>query len=87
MTAQQWEFMKQELGEKNDVIDELMRYEGLEEIKRQFLDIKTKVSICEKQGQDPKRERFNIVFQGNPGTGEQVFSSSSLPFSFSEHID
>ncbi|KAH8801454.1 ATPase, AAA family protein [Xylogone sp. PMI_703] len=47
-----------------------MQYQGLEEVKQQFLDIKTKVDICNKQGRDLSEHRFNIVFQGNPGTGK-----------------
>ncbi|KAI1472028.1 P-loop containing nucleoside triphosphate hydrolase protein [Daldinia caldariorum] len=52
------------------ILDELMKLEGLEEVKQMFLDILTKVEICKKQGRDLKKERFNIVFQGNPGTGK-----------------
>lgn len=55
--------------ESNDVLDELMQYEGLEEIKQQFLDIKSKVDVCKEQGRALDSERFNVVFQGNPGTG------------------
>ncbi|KAL4987922.1 P-loop containing nucleoside triphosphate hydrolase protein [Aspergillus falconensis] len=57
-------------GESNDILDELMQHEGLEEVKQHFLDIKSKVDICKKQGRDLKSERFNIVLQGNPGTGK-----------------
>jgi hypothetical protein len=56
--------------ESNVVLDELMQYEGLEDVKQQFLDIKSKVDVCKRQGRNLKSERFNIVFQGNPGTGE-----------------
>ena len=54
------------------MIDELMCYEGLEEVKHQFLDIKSKVDVCKNQERDLKKERFNIVFQGNPGTGKHA---------------
>ncbi len=57
-------------GETSKILDELMLYQGLEEVKRQFLDIKSKVDICEEQGRDLNQERFNVVFQGNPGTGQ-----------------
>ncbi|KAF9641711.1 putative aaa family protein [Lasiodiplodia theobromae] len=43
---------------------------GLEKVKRQVLAIKDKVEICKKQETDLKKERFNIIFQGNPGTGK-----------------
>lgn len=68
--AREWERRKQEHGETSDVIDELMRLEGLEDVKNQFLDIKSKVDLCNEQGRDLKHERFHIVFQGNPGTGK-----------------
>lgn len=71
--AQLWDERKKR-GETSKILDELMLYQGLEEVKRQFLDIKSKVDICEKQGRDLKQERFNVVFQGNPGTG-QIYSS------------
>lgn len=75
--AQEWEDRRQRCGETNDAIDELMRLEGLEEVKRKFLEIKTKADICVEQGGDLKHERFNIVFQGNPGTGEYSESIAS----------
>jgi len=67
--AQIWDERKK-MGETSKILDELMLYQGLEEVKRQFLDIKSKVDICEKQDRDLKQERFNVVFQGNPGTGQ-----------------
>jgi len=42
---------------------------GLEEVKQQVLAINAKVETCKRQGIDLREERFNIVFQGNPGTG------------------
>ncbi|XHG06593.1 hypothetical protein AWENTII_009781 [Aspergillus wentii] len=67
--AQEWEFRKRN-GEENDVIDRLMEFQGLEEIKQQFLNIKSKIDICQGQGRDLAKERFSIVFRGNPGTGK-----------------
>ncbi|KAI2779115.1 P-loop containing nucleoside triphosphate hydrolase protein [Daldinia loculata] len=72
--SQEWTRRKVLDDETNDVLDELMRYEGLEEVKQQFLDIKSKVDVCKEQGRDLKSERFNIVFQGNPGTGKTTFA-------------
>ena len=70
---QEWERRKCKEGASNDAIDELMELVGLEDVKEQVLAIQAKVETCKFQGTDLKKERFNIVFQGNPGTGE-IFS-------------
>jgi hypothetical protein len=75
--AQEWKQRKAEHNEENSVIDELMGYVGLESVKRQFLDIKSNVDICKQQGRALNKERFNIVFQGNPGTGKSRSHSCS----------
>ncbi|KAI1462797.1 P-loop containing nucleoside triphosphate hydrolase protein [Annulohypoxylon moriforme] len=71
---QEWNKRKSQHGEANTVLDVLMEYQGLEEVKQQFLDIKSKVDCCKEQGRDIKSERFNIVFQGNPGTGKTTLA-------------
>jgi DNA replication protein DnaC len=53
----------------NAAIDQLMALVGLEEVKQQVLAIKAKVETCKRQNTNLQNERFNIVFQGNPGTG------------------
>ncbi|KAI1091899.1 P-loop containing nucleoside triphosphate hydrolase protein [Rostrohypoxylon terebratum] len=68
--SQDWDSRKSEEEEANDTLDELMQYQGLEAVKQQFLEIKAKVDCCLEQGRDLKSERFNIIFQGNPGTGK-----------------
>lgn len=69
---QEWQRRKgaNEAGSTNEAIDKLMRLVGLEEVKEQALAISAKVEICKLQETDLKDERFHIVFQGNPGTGE-----------------
>ncbi|KAK4220917.1 hypothetical protein QBC38DRAFT_449623 [Podospora fimiseda] len=66
---EEWNRRKREFGVKSDVLDKLMTYVGLNEVKMQFLDIQSKVALCKEQGRLSK-ERFNVVFQGNPGTGK-----------------
>lgn len=58
-----------------------MELAGLEEVKEQVLAIKAKVDICEYQGTSLERERFNVVFQGNPGTGNIRPNDQYQPFS------
>lgn len=74
--ADEWAYRKTQ-GETNRQIDELMTYQGLENVKQQFLAIKSHVDVCLKQRRDPKKDRYSIFFQGNLGTGE-IFSLQSL---------
>lgn len=69
--AEEWQRQKS-LGAVNPAIDELMDMIGLEEVKRQVLNIKAKVEVCKRQKVDLRSERFNIIFQGNPGTGSSI---------------
>src|SRR5277367_2670162 len=74
--AKEWQRRKNQDDESNEALDELMKLVGLEEVKEKLCAIQAKVTVCRKQRIDPKNERFNIVFQGNPGTGE----NHVLPF-------
>lgn len=78
--AHDWDLRKQH-GETSESLDELMQYQGLEEVKQLFLDIKSKVDVCRKQDPNKKMkilklERFSIIFQGNPGTGKHYLTST-----------
>ncbi|KAA8895568.1 P-loop containing nucleoside triphosphate hydrolase protein [Sphaerosporella brunnea] len=68
--GKEWERQKRIDHADDAAIDRLTSMIGLEEVKWQFLDIKDKVQTCKLQKTDLKDERFNIVFQGNPGTGK-----------------
>ncbi|KAJ2898781.1 hypothetical protein MKZ38_003651 [Zalerion maritima] len=69
-----WSLGKGVYKETSEVMDELMRFEGLEDVKQKFLHIKYRVNICRLQGVDLKTEGFNIVFQANPGTGKTTIA-------------
>lgn len=75
---EEWARRKRVDNESNAILDQLMEFEGLDDVKQQFLDIKSKVDVCKRQGRNLKLERFNIVFQGNPGTGECTSYSHQL---------
>lgn len=80
--AWEWDQRKQR-GEVSSVLDKLMQYQGLEEVKQHFLDVKSKVEICKEQDPDGtmnvlNSERFNVVFQGNPGTGAHQMAPSQF---------
>ena len=67
--AQEWALQKEGDTYTVDVIERLMKLVALEEVKEQFLAIKSKVEIFNQQNISLRGERFNIIFQGNPGTG------------------
>lgn len=75
-----WDLMKQH-GETSKSLDELMQYQGLEEVKKLFLDIKSTVNVYKKQDEKKKMntlklDRFSIIFQGNSGTGKRDLTST-----------
>jgi DNA repair exonuclease SbcCD ATPase subunit len=67
---ERWQRQKAIEGVTNEHIDEIMGMAGLEDVKRQVLDIKAKVDTASRQGTSVQDERFNVAMLGNPGTGE-----------------
>jgi len=65
---EEWEHQK-EFEVSSEALDNLMGMIGLEEVKEQFLTIKSKVDTVVRQGTTLKDERFGAAFLGNPGTG------------------
>ena len=65
----EWSRQKRVEGAQNDAIDSIMSMIGLESIKDQALAIKAKIDTSIRQSSSLKKERFNAVFLGNPGTG------------------
>ena len=74
---EEWEIQKNyenDEGEgvcESESIDALMELVGLEAVKAQFLAIKAKIDMFNDQQVDLKAERFNVIFQGSPGTGKR----------------
>lgn len=65
----EWQYQKNFENASNDAIDSVMEMIGLEEVKAQILKIKAKVDVSLRQNSNLNDDRFNTVFQGNPGTG------------------
>ncbi|KAG5728812.1 NFX1-type zinc finger-containing protein 1 [Termitomyces sp. T112] len=53
-----------------------MAMTGLERVKEQVLTIKAVIETRKRQGASFKRERFNSVLLGNPGTGKTTVARS-----------
>lgn len=70
----EWEQLKKLEGAKCKILDELMAMIGLEDVKKQFLAVKSKVDTIVRQNANLKSERFSCSLLGNPGTGESWFS-------------
>lgn len=56
-------------GTSNAALDAVMDMIGLEDIKRQMLRLNDRIEANQRQSSQTT-ESFNIVFLGNPGTGE-----------------
>ncbi|KAK4694124.1 stage V sporulation protein K, partial [Lecanoromycetidae sp. Uapishka_2] len=67
---QEWERQKRMENAFNDDIDSVMEMVGLEEVKLQILKIKAKIEVSLRQNADMSKDRLNVVFLGNPGTGK-----------------
>ncbi|KAJ6576430.1 hypothetical protein DFH09DRAFT_1149320 [Mycena vulgaris] len=68
-SQEEWERQKRVDGANNDAIDSIMGMIGLEDVKSQVLKIKHKIDV-----------RFNIVLQGNPGTGKTTVARHYAKF-------
>lgn len=66
---QEWEYLKQFEGAKSKPLDELMGMIGLEDVKSEFLSIKSKIDTALRQSIPLDKERFSCSMLGNPGTG------------------
>ncbi|KAJ6515608.1 P-loop containing nucleoside triphosphate hydrolase protein [Mycena sanguinolenta] len=62
----EWQRQKEFEGADNEAIDAIMEMIGLEEVKRQVLDLKAKIDTATRQNVSLKDERFNITFLGIP---------------------
>ncbi|KAK8022775.1 P-loop containing nucleoside triphosphate hydrolase [Apiospora rasikravindrae] len=67
---EEWEHLKRTEGVQNAPLDELMDMIGLEDVKTQFLEIKSEVDTKVRQGVDFSKQRFGSQLLGNPGTGK-----------------
>jgi len=84
-SAQEWKRQKEVQGKGNSAVDSIMDMTGLEEVKRQVLQVIAKIEASTRQHASIKQERFNVVLLGNPGTG-CYFSSSDCILSLTQPI-
>lgn len=68
--AEEWQWLKQLEGAKSVPLDELMGMIGLEEVKSEFLSVKSRVDTAVRQDVSLGKERFGCSMLGNPGTGK-----------------
>lgn len=67
--AQEWKYLKHFEGARSEPLDELMGMIGLEEVKSEFLSVKSRVDTAIRQDVSLDKERFGCSMLGNPGTG------------------
>ncbi|GJF00004.1 P-loop containing nucleoside triphosphate hydrolase protein [Phanerochaete sordida] len=79
-SEQEWQRQKDIEGADNASIDAIMAMTGLEKVKEQVLKIKAKIDTTKRQGTSVKEERFNVVLQGNPGTGKTTIARHYAKF-------
>ena len=74
----EWQYQKSVNGVQSPAIDSIMSMIGLEDVKKQVLNIRNKVDTSMRQGTDLKGERFNVSMLGNPGTGAPIKGTLAL---------
>eukprot|EP01119_Soliformovum_irregulare_P010112 TRINITY_DN246_c2_g1_i4.p1 TRINITY_DN246_c2_g1~~TRINITY_DN246_c2_g1_i4.p1 ORF type:complete len:1439 (-),score=659.73 TRINITY_DN246_c2_g1_i4:48-3890(-) len=66
----EWDMEKGIHGAKSEALDELMKMIGIDNIKREMLNIYRDAMLTKKRGSDLKKKKFNLRLDGNPGTGK-----------------
>ncbi|KAJ7707709.1 P-loop containing nucleoside triphosphate hydrolase protein [Mycena rosella] len=79
-SQEEWERQKRVEGASIDTIDSIMSMIGLEDVKSQVLKIKARIDVIKRQNTTVSDERFNIVLQGNPGTGKTTVARHYAKF-------
>lgn len=65
----EWQRKKSIEGVVDLSVDAIMDMTGLEDIKSQVLQILDKIEVRNRQGTSFDKDRYNVTFLGNPGTG------------------
>lgn len=72
----EWNHLKEFENAFSKPMDILMSMIGLEDVKQEFLSIKSKVDTAVRQGISLTEERFSCSMLGNPGTGKSSLQDS-----------
>lgn len=71
----EWERQKKELGQKSRALDKLMTMVGIEDVKKQFLAIRSTITTAKNSRKGKlRRQDFNLALVGNPGTGKRTLA-------------
>ncbi|KAH9210655.1 P-loop containing nucleoside triphosphate hydrolase protein [Leptodontidium sp. 2 PMI_412] len=65
-----WDYQKNSWHMSNAALDSLMGMIGLEVVKAKFVEINNLIATAKRQKAKVSKEKFGIVFIGNPGTGK-----------------
>lgn len=80
----EWARQKDVNGASNPHVDAIMDMIGLEEVKKRLLQTIAKIDASKRQNASLTKERFNIVFLGNPGTGTLIQPPNCPDFSITD---
>ncbi|KAK4459079.1 P-loop containing nucleoside triphosphate hydrolase protein [Cladorrhinum samala] len=71
----EWQRQKRELGQKSRALDKLMTMVGIEDVKREFLAIRSTITTAKSSKKGKlRRQDFNLALVGNPGTGKRTLA-------------
>ncbi|KIM42882.1 hypothetical protein M413DRAFT_26853 [Hebeloma cylindrosporum] len=86
LSEAEWQRKKTIEGVVNPSVDSIMDMTGLEDIKSQVLQILDKIEVRNRQGTSFDKDRYNVTFLGNPGTGKTTVARHYAKFLASVNV-